>query len=265
VSALVRMAPSLSVLSPADAEAFLEHGYVLVREAIARETIEQLLPQIWARLPEDPTDPRTWRRGGTQIEDILREGPIDDLFTPRFTQSIDDLAGAGRWWTRRDGFGWVVLRFPGHAAPWRPPSSGWHVDGIDFHHHLRSPEQGLVGIELFSDIEPGGGGTVLRVGSHRVIARLLGASEPDGLSYARLRGLSEELRELPAVETTGRAGDVLWMHPFMVHARGPNVRSTVRVASNRCVGLHEPMCLERAQESDHSLVERAIRRALAEG
>ena len=37
----------------------------------------------------------------------------------------------------------------------------WHVDGDFFVHYLDSPEQGLLVIPLFSDIQPQGGGTVI--------------------------------------------------------------------------------------------------------
>jgi len=256
---------SLQALSPAEADAFVERGYVVIRGAFARETAEQLLPQVWARLPEDPRDPSTHHRRGAQIEDILRDGPVAALFTPRYCASVDELLGKDRWWTRRDGFGWVVVRFPDPGASgWQPPTSGWHVDGTHFHHYLNSPEQGLVGIEMFTDIEPCGGGTAVRVGSHRRIARLLAGAGPSGLSYADLRRASEEMRDLPAVEVIGEAGDVLWMHPFLVHARSINLRSRVRVAANRCVAMHEPFRLEREHAGRRSLVERAIVEALAE-
>ncbi len=44
-----------------------------------------------------------------------------------------------------------------------PPQklSGWHVDGDFFIHYLDSPEQGLLVIPLFTDIVPGGGGTII--------------------------------------------------------------------------------------------------------
>jgi hypothetical protein len=254
----------LQVLSPEQATSFLEQGFVVVREAFHRDTAAQLLPHVWARVEEHPTDRSTWKRAGTQIESIIHDGPIADLFTPRFCGSLDDLLGSGRWWTRRDGIGWVVLRFPDSSTSWQVPATGWHVDGIHFHHHLTSPEQGLVGIEMLTDIEPGGGGTAVRVGSHKVVARLLHEAEPEGLPYARMRAIAESLQDLPAVEVTGRAGDVLWMHPFMVHARSPNTRDTVRIAANRCVGLHEPMRLQPEHAASASLVEKAILQALAE-
>lgn len=227
----------MKVLTDAEADAFVRDGYVVVRGAFAGHTAEQLLPEVWARIEEEPHAPAGWKRRNVQVEELLTAGPVDDLFTQRYCDSVDDLVGEDRW-TTSDGFGWVILRFPGFAAPpWRPPDSGWHVDGIDFQHRVFSPEQALVGIELLTDVEPGGGGTAVRVGSHAVVARTLRDAEPGGLSYRELRAVAESIRDLPVVEFTGRAGDVLWMHPHTAHARSPNTGQSVRIAANRCIRL----------------------------
>lgn len=250
------------VLTSEQEAAFLEEGYVIVREAFSPDTAVRLLPFVWARLAENPNDRRTWTRPGVQVEEVIEEGPTSEIFTPRFCHSVDDLVGAGRW-TTRHGFGWVVLRLPGfHPQPWRPPTSGWHVDGTHFQHHITSREQGLVGIEMLTNIAPGGGGTAIRVGSHKIVARALYASEPRGLSYGELRTLAESIDGLPVVEATGRAGDVLWMHPHLAHARSPNTRDSVRIIANRCIVLNEPLNLSRKVATEFSLVERAIRKAI---
>jgi Phytanoyl-CoA dioxygenase (PhyH) len=251
-----------SLLTPTQEASFVRDGYVVVPEVFPREVAERLLPFVWARLSGVTADPSTWTSPSLQIEEVIADGPVDAIFTERFHSSVDDLVGAGRWTTRR-GFGWVILRFPNfHHPPWQPPASGWHIDGIDFQHHLTSPEQGLVGIELLTDIEPGGGGTAVRIGSHNLISGLLRDSEPEGLSYQQLRQLCDGIRDLPAREVVGQAGDVIWMHPHLVHARSPNTRETVRIASNRRIRLRQPMVLDRRNPAEDSLVERTIRAAI---
>lgn len=252
------------ILTQEQAKAFLKDGYIVIRQAFSSKTAEQLLPYVWARLNEDPDDCSTWMRASAEIQEVIKEGPVKDLFTSRYRDSLDDLVGERRW-ILEEGFGWLPVRFPGFScSPWRPPKSGWHVDGIHFNHHLTSAEQGLVGIEMLTEIESGGGGTVLRVGSHKTIARILKESEPAGLSYKELRCISEEMNHFPIVEAIGKSGDVLWMHPFLIHARSPNIRHTVRIAANRGIALHKPMNLQRENDSEYSLVERAICLALDE-
>ena len=244
---------------------FIAEGYVVVRKAFHRDTAAQLLPHVWARLSEDPNDPSTWKNSYAQIEDVIYDGPVQDIFTSRFRSSVDELVGAGRW-TTRQGFGWVILRFPGFAGSvWERPTSGWHVDGIDYQHHVTSPEIGLVGIEFLTDIKPGGGGPAIRVGSHKAISRLLNKFEPQGVTYLQLRAIAEELKGFRVVEVVGDAGDVVWLHPHVIHARSPNVQRTIRVAANRSIVLNEPLNLKREREEDYSPVERAILEALDEG
>lgn len=258
------VSPSFEILTQEQVTKFIDEGYVLVRKAFHRDTAAQLLPHVWSRLSEDPNDPSTWKNSYAQIEDVIYDGPVADIFTPRFCSSIDELAGKGRW-TTRQGFGWVILRFPGFAgSEWEPPTSGWHVDGIDYQHHLTSPEIGLVGIEFLTDIKPGGGGPAIRIGSHKAVSRLLKRFEPQGVTYLQLRAIAEELKGFPVVEVIGDAGDVVWLHPHVIHARSPNVQNTIRVAANRSIVLHEPLNLERENEQDYSPVERAIIEALKE-
>lgn len=255
------MSPLTSTVLGADErEAFLRDGFVVVRQVFPREVAAGLQPPVWDRLDGVTSDPSTWTSAALQVEDVITDGPVDGIFTERFRRSVDELVGPGRWFTRH-GYGWVVLRFPLFRGPWRAPDSGWHVDGVDFRHHLDSPEQGLAGLELLTDVRPGGGGTVVRPGSHVQVARLLHAAGPDGITYPELRRWCDE-QSGPAREIVGEAGDVLWMHPHLMHARGPNTGDTVRIAANRCIRLHAAMVLDRSDVAAHSLVEQAIRLAL---
>ena len=63
------------------------------------------------------------------------------------------------------------------------------------------------------------------------------------------------------VETTGRLGDVVLMHPFMLHAVSQNHRGTARFITNPPIALKEPMRFDR-EPAEHSPVERAVLRAL---
>lgn len=86
-------------------------------------------------------------------------------------------------------------------------SPGWHCDGDFFLHFLDSPEQALLVVPLFSDIAPGGGGTLIAPESIGKIARAL-MDHPEGIrptefEFSRIRDECVEY-----VELTGRVGDV---------------------------------------------------------
>jgi len=250
------------VLTPAEREQFVVDGFIIVREVFDEEVARQLVDLVWERLGEDPLAPSESFRRRPQLEDVIESGPIDALLAPKLCAIVDELVGEGRWWTRR-GFGWTIARLA--AVPgtrWSPPLNGWHVDGMDFQHRLDSPEQALVGLEMLTPSRPYGGATALRRGSHAAVAQLLDRAGEEGVSYMQLRNFSDALEGHEVVQATGDTGDVLLMHPFLVHARGMNVLSEPRLAANRAFSLHKPMRIRHPHPDGFSLVEHAIRVAL---
>jgi hypothetical protein len=166
-----------------------------------------------------------------------------------------------------DGFIINFGRQPEHE--WQPPSPAphpvfnWHKDGDFFRHFLDSPEQGLLVIGTFSDIEPRGGGTFIACDSVGHVARLL-AAHPEGLLPPELRVPAWQIidRCEDFVETTGEIGDVYLLHPFMLHTQSLNASERARFIVNPPVKLREPLRLSRERPADYSPVERAILRAL---
>jgi hypothetical protein len=201
-------------------------------------------------------------------------------FAPRAWDAICDLVGGPgriaatepyRW---NDGF--IVNLGEGADRPWADASAaapGWHKDGDFFRHFLDSPEQGLLTLVLWSDVRHRGGATFVAADSVAPVARFLaahpggvcppgvpsaaGGPEPAVFDYAALIAGCTEF-----VEATGAVGDVYLLHPFILHARAQNVLRAVRVITNPPVTLHEPMRFDRDDPAEHSLVERAVLRAL---
>jgi hypothetical protein len=149
----------------------------------------------------------------------------------------------------------------GAEREWDPPSSrvsGWHKDGDFFRHFLDSPEQGLLVIVVWSDIAPQGGGTFIAADSVPVVARYL-AEHPEGvlvddIPFAELVASCTDF-----VEITGRAGDVVLLHPFVLHAVSQNALRIPRFITNPPIALREPLGFDR---DDPSLVEQAVLRGL---
>jgi hypothetical protein len=245
------------VLSEEEVEHFVEKGYVIVRNAFSRNTAKKLEDIVWSLLPEDPIDRSTWNRNGAEIQRVIKSSVVGEMFTERYLGSVRDLIG-GDWYTNWDTFGWIPVRFPGFMLePWTPPIKGWHVDGMNFQHRLTSKELGLAGMEFYTDILKDGGGTALQVGSHKYVGRLLSEARAKGISYQKLFELSNEPNAFSVEQAFGQAGDVLWMHPFLIHARGPNVKDQVRIAGNRTISLKEDLCISKDNQ-DCSVLEWSI-------
>ena len=158
--------------------------------------------------------------------------------------------------------------------------NNWHVDGDFFIHYLDSPEQALLVIPVFSDIKPRGGGTYIAPGGVDMVAQYL-LAHPEGVIPENLTfrpststaarpeddpgfwsHLAEAKKCTKFVEVTGDVGDVVLLHPLMLHTASKNNLRVPRVITNPPVGLREPFNFNRDDPDDYSLVERKTLRAL---
>lgn len=244
----------MKIFSDSEVEQFIEEGYVLLRHGFSPQVARDARAFIWQEMNLAPDKP--CEETCIHIRKNFTGAPFDRVMNPRLGAALDQLMGEDRG-AIHDQFGWWPILFPGFPGP-----GGWHVDGANFHHHLRSREQGLVTLYLFSDLEPGDGGTPMIRGSHRAVAGLLAEAEPAGLSHAELTKQLPEADMTRVAQVTGEAGDVALLHPFLIHGFGPNTGSRVRFACNPQYPLKAALELNRPN-GQCSPVEEAIRRALA--
>ncbi|MGQ9816199.1 MAG: hypothetical protein ACUVR3_13830, partial [Candidatus Roseilinea sp.] len=108
----------------------------------------------------------------------------------------------------------------------------------------------------WSDMLHQGGATFIAPDSVRVVARYLyehpEGVDPDKFDFQSLINQCSQFEEI-----TGRAGDLIIMHPFMLHASSQNALRKPRFMSNPPVVLKAPMNLNRENPEDFSLLERA--------
>jgi hypothetical protein len=253
-----------TVLSAEQIEAFVEHGYVRIPECFTREDAQPWLDEAWVRLGYDRDDPATWVEQRVHMPS-LRHVEVADFAPTVWDAACQLLGGEERveqpytW-----GNGFIANLGLGADRLWEAPSAsspGWHKDGDFFRHFLDSPEQGLLTIVLWSDIEERGGGTFIAADSVAPVARLLERRRhgvlPDDFPYDELMAQCSTF-----VETTGRLGDVVLLHPFMLHAVSQNHRGTARFITNPPIALKEPMRFDRDNPAEHSPIERAVLRGL---
>jgi hypothetical protein len=252
-----------NVFSTPEIEQFIEDGYLVLREAFPPEVAASVRARLWTELELDPEQPSGWTRPMIHIKKSFTDPPFALAWTDRTRAAFDDLLGAERY-RMPTSLGWFPITFPGfESPPWKPPVEGWHVDGIQFHHHVFSRDQGLLPIVILSDLGPGDGGTAIDLGSHKITARILADAEPDGLDVYELCRRVATHPVARALEVTGQAGDIALLHPFMRHTQSPNTGRSVRFICNPCISLHGHMDLKRTNPRDYSPVELAIVRALA--
>ncbi len=255
----------MKVLSSEQIEQFVEDGFVVLPQAFPSSVAAEIRAMVWEGIGLSLDRPEEWTKPLVHLKQVIGGPLVEQAFTPRLHEAMDDVMGERRW-NPVSALGWWPVAFPGFdAPPWQEPTTGWHVDGQQFHHHINSPDQGLLPIFLLSDIGPGDGGTALSLGSHRVCARALLDSEPEGMDVHTLARTVAAAPRDRVIEVTGNAGDVALIHPFVLHARSPNTGSKVRFICNPCYTLKEPMQFDRPDPADQSPVERAIIKALQDG
>ena len=250
------------MLTPQQREQFLAEGHIVIKGAFSREDSLRWVRDECARAGYDVDDPASWRNGYERME-LSRHEPLSRYAPAAWEASCDLMGGLDRV-KNRPAISLFAMNFKqGADRPYQPPSAaspGWHKDGWHFKHFLDSPEQGLLGIPLFTDVLPQGGATFLAVDSVPVIARYLAArpegAGPDDFGTAALLAECHDFRE-----ATGEAGDVYLLHPYMLHAVGQNVLQRPRAITNLCYELNEPMEFSRP-DGDYSPVEAAVLRGL---
>lgn len=252
----------MSGLTGAEIEQFLSDGYVVVPGAIDPAFLEEKVQHGFRRLGIREDDPSTWSVRRTHMP--VTEGfPLPE-YAPRAWRVLCDLLGGEERIRQPAVFcDNLILVLPGEGRAWAPPDEdrgSWHKDGDWFLHFLDSPEQAILGVIFWRDVLPRGGGTYFAADSVGPVARFL-LEHPEGVEpldfdFGALRDECGDLREL-----TGSAGDVVWLHPYMLHSLSSNTLDQPRVISNLTASLRAPMRFD-PDVCPLSVVERATLRAL---
>jgi hypothetical protein len=169
-------------LTEADVAHFLDHGWLLVPDAINRAYIGRWMADLWDRVGYDPHDESTWH---TEYLHLPRHREVRaEEFAPKAWDAVCDLVGGEdrldevreRW--HGDQF---ICNF-GNADRMRQPTADgqldpeqepkrvperpqdrttWHIDNDWFRQFLDSSGVALTIVHCFTDILPDGGGTIL--------------------------------------------------------------------------------------------------------
>jgi len=202
------------IISEEQVKQFMEKGWVRIKAAIPREMALEAQNEIWSILNAKcgiSQEKASWHTPFYQLSENYRHGIFGACTTPRLMGAIEELIGNGRLDAgyEQDGvpFGWWPINFSlGSTEDWDVPVGGWHWDGLHFRHYIDSPEQGLLMIVMYSDVEARGGGTLLAEGTHKLVAQFL-AQYPDGIEYKDAIPIMNRSNPWLA-ELTGSYGDV---------------------------------------------------------
>lgn len=204
-------------------EHFLTHGWVRVPSAFSateaaamRDVTWQALEQVGIRRDE----PLTWGKERPDHLQHLKANPVFQAVGSARTQdAIDEVLG-GQAWKRPRDWGAFFIVFPTPGRAWTPATTGWHLDAS--YTGPLWPPAGVKVHAMYGDVLPRCGGMNIMSGSHRVVHQwFLGNPQPPGTASAKLRKAllcDAPLAQLEVLENTATAGDVILMHPLLLHA-----------------------------------------------
>ena len=253
------MVKQYQYLTQAQIDHFMRYGYLRISNAFSLEKANEWVSDVWTRLGFDPNDKSTWTKERINMPNHKFE-PVQ-TFSPFAWGCICELLGgedrvddiSTRW---SDGL-IVNLGAPEWEGNWQQPKelTNWHIDGDFFVHFLDSREQALLVIPVFTEIKPQGGGTVIAPDGIKMIAKHL-REHPEGVMPGGFNALDKIAQCEDFHEITGNPGDVVLMHPFMLHSPSRNSLRIPRIITNPPVLLKEPFDFDREDSEEYSLVEK---------
>ena len=203
---------------------FINNGFVKIENAFSTEIADDCRAILWKATQCDPSNPASWTQPVIRIDELGLEPFIKAANTPILQNAFDKLVGKGNWLPRHS-LGSFPIRFPCNV---KANDTGWHVDasfaGEDLNNYfewrinVNSKGRGLLMLFLFSDVTELDAPTIIKVGSHFEVAKILEPEGEKGLSFMELAQRLHTISTKKEMVATGKAGTVYLCHPFIVHA-----------------------------------------------
>lgn len=244
-------------------------GWTRVPSIVDSEAVADMLDRTWAFLEARGirrNDSATWPEKVAKLQPLRNAGVFDAFLGEHVDAIADQLMGPGRWTTL--GVRPQALITMPTSEPWQLPHTVWHFDLP-----ARGPTDHLAALRLFGlvdDVAPHGGGTLVVEGSHELVRRMVVAApghdaggssdvratlreheffaalnrpEPDVVTFMEAGAIVDGV-SIRVAEVTGAAGDLVVMHPWLMHNLSMNCRDRPRVAMSHSlysteVSFHE--------------------------
>jgi ectoine hydroxylase-related dioxygenase (phytanoyl-CoA dioxygenase family) len=228
-------------------EHFHAHGWLRVSSVFDVDSAERMRNVVWAALAGSGVycdRPSTWTiERPAWLQHIRNHSAFSAIGSACLRAVIDALLESQRYNEPRN-WGACFVAFPSNA-PWGVPNTGWHIDAN--YRSVLQPPGGLKTLALFGDVAHRGGATLVVSGSHRLVHGWFrenpASSDARSIAMRKLLLRQSYIRDLhregdraeriarfmdrvevadgtqvQVVELTGTVGDVLILHPLVLHA-----------------------------------------------
>tara|TARA_B110001450_G_scaffold256350_2_gene286454 strand:- start:8115 stop:8846 length:732 start_codon:yes stop_codon:yes gene_type:complete len=209
-------------------------GFVILKNVISKSDCINLLKKsinpvlrknniyyTGKRYRKNKTGTAFWGKNGHPIHKKNKRWPA--LFNnKRLNSVIGEMHPHLKWkWVygAEEGLGWIHIRYPyTRNKEWTVPKHGWHLDGTT---DDDKPwyNQSITILPLINSITPNGGGTAIIPGSHKLINYWIHHLQNRiSLNDYIQKNVDIENSKNNIIESNGDQGDILIMHPHMIHA-----------------------------------------------
>lgn len=239
---------------------FDDTGLLRLPAAIDRERVVEMRDRLWDELAKKygirPDAPETWPEGLVHgLQQPGKDGAFAGMAGPALVAALDDLFAPGGW-RQPPRWGTPLVTFPFHDRVWKVPHQSWHLDvygGLGLQREVAE----VTVFAFLVAVVPKGGATVVVTGSHRLLEKYSANAKSkvrsadarnmliqadvwlkdlcsEGEADTRRRRFMEEGAvvegvPLKAVEITGEPGDVVIMHPGVLHTVSANIAELPRL------------------------------------
>jgi len=246
-----------------------ETGLLFMRGAIAESDATEMREHLWRGLTDacrvKRDDAQSWPHGKVTHLQSIQGSAFAKMGSQSLCAALDTLFGPGGW-QRPSRWGDLLVNFPTPGSRWNVPNQTWHFDVAG----SASPAPVAIAFAFLETTQPGGGGTPVVMGSHRLLHKLAGSELPrlnsprarrlltrpnnawiNGLWASEIeadrthrymeRGAVVDGIELKVAEICGAPGDVVIMHPHVLHTVAVNSHSTPRLVLRQNIYGKAPM------------------------
>ena len=253
------------MIAESQLEDFALYGLLKLEGVLSAAAVADMYDRVWRFIEKRDgmlrDDPTSWiGKKLSTIKGVANGKIFDAIISHEVLKAVHQLT-EGRSASRREGTSrQLLVTFP-NAANWTVPYRAWHYDLQQLPGGSGPPP----GVQLFAflnTVRPGGGGTVVVTGTHRLLKDLSYSMSPSAMKdhlgrkfdyfhklfskddTNRQHFVDEPYRigdvELQVVEMTGKPGDVMLMDMRLLHTQAPNSLDTPRMMLTERLLVEQP-------------------------
>ena len=252
-------------LSKKDINDFIYTGYVKIENAFSTDIARECRDILWKKTGCNPDDPDSWTAPVIRIGELEDKPFKEAANTSILHQAFNQLVGKDNW-IAKETLGSFPIRFPSKE---KANDTGWHVDAsfpgddignyFEWRINIGSKARGLLMLFLFSDVSDQDAPTLLKIGSHLDVGKMLAPEGEKGISFIELAQRIDSLPERPVALATGKAGTVYLCHPFMVHAAQEHNGSSPKFMAQPALMTKNDFQLDQSVESSYPVVKAILK------